>query len=199
MRRALSIAICLSLGCAGGIHRQAGTCSPSGDSKDPEVHLKLGKCWESAGNLNLALSEYRKVLSLSPHNVEAREKLALGYLHNGEDIFAAREFLLLLNDDPDNTTALFKLGTIFYRQGKEEMAISSFSRVLEIDPGYSKAYYNLGAIYVNRNDREEAEKNFKIYMMQVPNSREEEAIKKWMETNETHGHQRPGQEGLQIQ
>lgn len=199
MRKALSIAICLSLGCAGGIHRQAGPCSQSSDSKDPEVHLKLGKCWEGAGNLNLALSEYRKVLSLSPHNVEAREKLALGYLQNGEDVFAAREFLLLLNDDPKNLTALFKLGTIFYRQGKEEMAISTFSRVLEIDPGYSKAYYNLGAIHANRNEREEAEKYFRTYMIQVPNSHEEEAIKKWMERDEPHGHQRPGQEGLQIQ
>lgn len=201
MARLILIAVFL-LGtfCAGGLREAGDPCGPESDSRDPGVHLALGRCWEGAGHLDRALSEYRRTVSLSPHEGEARERLALGYLQKGEDLFAAREFLLLLDDEPDNLTALYKLGGIFYRIGKEDLAISSFSRVVEIDPKYSRAYYNLGAIYANRGEKDKAERYFTIYMTQVPDSGEEKGIRSWIHRHDPQGPHRPdGKDSLPLQ
>ncbi len=178
------LAVILLVACSGHVSGRRGTCGPVGDDAGARDHLEMGRCWEGAGHDDRALPEYRKAVSLSPHDTEARLDLALGYIRTGEDLFAARELLLLLDDDPDNVTALYKLGGIFYRIGKMDLAITSFSRVLEIDPGNSRARYNLGAIYANRGDRKKAEEYFRAYLDAAPGSAENDAVRRWLNEND---------------
>src|SRR4030095_12088313 len=107
--------------------------SVEADPENLEVHRDLGDALAPRGNLDEAITSYRKVIGA----LGERGKL-------DEAIASSREARVF---KPRNLAAYayFKIGTIFYRQKKMPEAIAASHRALELDhDNMTSAYHNIG-------------------------------------------------------
>jgi len=105
---------------------------------------------ESQGNLDLALAEYRQVLSLDPgrrgiHYRLGRVLLLHPHAAPGE---ALREFEAELQLDATNANAAYEIGEICRKSGQLEKAQEFFSKALEYYPDFEEAQLGLGGVLI---------------------------------------------------
>lgn len=92
---------------------------------------------------------------------DARSKLGVAYLNNGQLNEAFIEFQKAIQLDPAHKESLNYLGYINTRYKKYEKAISYYERAISADPDYSEALNNLGVTYAELGNWDEAIEYFK--------------------------------------
>ncbi len=115
-------------------------------------HLASGESYESQGQYNLAIFDYRKVLELDPsrpglHYRIGRAILTQSLKENARADGAgdaAKEFEAELQLDPTNGNAAYELAEILRRLEKYEQAESLFTAAINCDPQFGEAEIGLG-------------------------------------------------------
>jgi tetratricopeptide (TPR) repeat protein len=104
------------------------------------------EAFESQGNWDKALAEYRKILEQEPklHGIHYRLGRILLSKSPPETENAKAEFEAELKVDPDDAPAEFLLGEIARQAGEWDEAIGHFSRASKLDEGFQEAYLALG-------------------------------------------------------
>lgn len=130
-------------------------------SLDPdlaEAHLARGRLlWTPANHFphDKAIQEYRHALALNPNLDEARNQLALVYVHVGLFDEALQELEKAVAVNPSNTLARFRVGEAFLFQGKYEQALTVFHSVpREVNPALVGYQTSIALLHLGR--REEA-------------------------------------------
>jgi tetratricopeptide (TPR) repeat protein len=129
-----------------------------GDS--PEIHMKFGSAYGTAGYPNQSIEEFKKVIAKNDKYPGAHYSLGAAYLVGLSDAIypeAAEEFRKELELNPFDYNSHFNLGYIELSQHKLPEAQADLSRATELDPKNPDAYVSLGQLYNELNRPSDAE------------------------------------------
>jgi tetratricopeptide (TPR) repeat protein len=126
-------------------------------------HQASAEAWESQGSYDLAISEYRQVLSLEQrrpgiHYRLGRVLLARATQSSSQDDSAAalKEFADELELDPTNANAAYELGEAHRNVGEMEEAKKFFELALKYYPDFGQANLGLAAVFLKEGNAERA-------------------------------------------
>lgn len=126
-----------------------------------EIHGNLGYLYESVGNPELAVSEYRNALEIDPGYGDALNNL--GYLlarrveTRAEAVELCRRAVF---QDPDNPSYRDSYGYVLLVAGDVSEAFVQFERALFYNKETASPYYHLGLIYYQKGELEKARQQF---------------------------------------
>jgi tetratricopeptide (TPR) repeat protein len=117
-------------------------------------HQAAGEAYESAGNFDLAISEYRQVLAQDParHGIHYRiGRVFLSRARSGDSTSqnqALKEFEQELALDPTNANASYEAAEIYRKSGQLEKALDLFTKAVEYYPDFEEAQLGLGGVLI---------------------------------------------------
>lgn len=122
------------------------------DDKNPLAHLYLAEAYYFNNNLEMAMVEYKQVMSTgrfsnSPTEKVIRKRLAEIYMKFGQLEEAQKEFVVLSKLEPHNTDYLYQIGSIFYQRGMREPAMAYLDRAQKAGKATPELFYLIGKIY----------------------------------------------------
>lgn len=109
-----------------------------------------GEAYESDGQYDRAVAEYREALARNPRQRGVRYRLGRALLRAGASPdavdLAMAEFETELRTDPTNANAAYELGEIYRQEGDLEKARDLFAQAVEAYPGFEQAQIALGGV-----------------------------------------------------
>ena len=102
--------------------------------------------YRDAGQLDRAVSVYRKALEVLPENPDALSDLAATHAMRGNLSDAERLYRRALDRDSLQPKVLVNLGLVFEQSGRQSEAIAAYESAVRINPRESLAQANLGNI-----------------------------------------------------
>ncbi len=121
-----------------------------------EAYLVLGDAYRLQGDLDAALAQYQKVVTLNEDNEFAaiNPNLETAYYEIGEihlgrgELEQARDaFLAALKIERTDADALLGLGITYQRLGEHEKALDTFHRAVRLVPKFPEVYEAMRASY----------------------------------------------------
>ena len=140
--------------------------------KDPEPHLSAALLHERQKEFSAAEAEYKQVLMLDPHTMEAAIGLTNLYMKSG--LLGEAEPLLrrLAAERPDDAGIHLQLGRVLAAQGKKEDAITEIQTSLKLAPADSDAQRDLADLLVQSKKLPDAEQVYRDLIKAHPNDAE---------------------------
>ena len=116
---------------------------------DPNLRTLYALALMTAGDLPKAEAAYRKVIEMSPDNIDAYGRLAAIYFSQNRLDEAKKSYEDVLARQPKSVAALTMLGTVLAQQNKAAEARTYFERAIQIDPRTPVAANDLAWDYAN--------------------------------------------------
>lgn len=121
-----------------------------------------GRSFEELGDVEKAVKDFEKVVSLDENHIQANISLAVNEYFRTKDYSKTIVFLNnALDKDNSNTMALTLRGKAKQRLGDFDAAMKDYNAAISIDPDFANAYFARGSIYVMQNRRNQACVDFK--------------------------------------
>lgn len=128
----------------------SGACSKTvSDAQQASVVLAAGLKAHTAGRLEEAAADYRRVLVYDPRNKFAYYNLGVIEQAQGDGGSAESNYRIALTIDQDFVPALFNLAILQTTHGGGRESIDLYRHVIELDPNYPAAHLNLGFLLVD--------------------------------------------------
>jgi tetratricopeptide (TPR) repeat protein len=127
--------------------RQACERAVSLDAKLAAGHICLGSLYNSTGEYEKAVPEFRTAAEREPTSDDAYRGLAWGYEQSGQFQAAEQTYEKAIKLRPSYWRNYINLGTFYYRRGNYQEAVPMFRRVTELTPDNRWGYTNLGVVY----------------------------------------------------
>ena len=130
----------------------------------PEVSVfpnVLGACYAEEGQLNLAVLQYRRALTIKPDYTEAYSNLGIAYVALGKDEDALDCYRNLVKFRERDSEGHNKLGSVLTRLGRFDTALKSFQRSILLNPTHAYAHGNLARVLQGLGRHEGAVDSFK--------------------------------------
>jgi Flp pilus assembly protein TadD len=133
------------------------TAAVPGDAKS---HLDLGRSLLNKGQLNNAIAELSKAVSLDEKLAEAHSLLGVAFQFKGMPDWAKREFELALKLDKDNAQIMNNYGYLLYLTGDYNEALERLSKASKLAPNDARILNNLAMAQTQMGKYDDAYKNF---------------------------------------
>ena len=133
------------------------------------IHAFLGDAYHREGELDVAISKFKKSLDLDPSNLYSLNNLAATLAEQGnlkEGLSYAQKLSRL---QPDYTPGLITMGNILEETGKLDQAQIYYEQVLERDSDSFENYLNLANILYRNGNLEDALPHYKKVITLNPN------------------------------
>ena len=115
--------------------------------RNPVVQVAVGRLFEAQGNLDQAVSAYRRALEADPGYVPARAALIQTQVRRGELDSAQTEAQKLVAEAPQSEDAHLQLGRILLRKADYAGACTALDRAVALAPGSGEAFALQGTAY----------------------------------------------------
>ncbi len=138
------------------------------DPEMPEALYNIGVAHENLGQMDRALTFYKKAVELQTSSAEPYQALATIYTANQQWPEAMAMLLEAEKLQPDDVATLFDLGAVAMIAGDIPTAQRAFQRVVELDDAHALGHYQLGMVYVNQGKSEEAVAHMEKYLELEP-------------------------------
>jgi tetratricopeptide (TPR) repeat protein len=117
------------------------------------LHLAAGEAYESQGQIDSAVREYKEVLTIDPYRTGIHFRLGRVLLVRaptdaGVEAGALKEFELELQLDSTNANAAYEIGELHRKYGQLERADEFFTRAVTAYPDFEEALVGLGRTLV---------------------------------------------------
>ena len=122
----------------------------------PHAHNNLGNTYLKRGNLNEAITEYKKVILLKPMDALAHNNLGAAYLRKGNLDAAIAEFKKAITLNPKDALAHNNLGNTYLRKGQLNAATTEYKKAITLNPKDALAHNNLGNAYLRKGNLDAA-------------------------------------------
>lgn len=120
------------------------------------TRFNFARTLQSAGRVDEAMTEYRRVLELDPNHAGSHTNLGVLAAERGERSLALRHFQSAAASAPGAARGHVNLGVELMAQQRPEEAIASFRRAVALDPLDAGARFNLGTALAAAGRSEEA-------------------------------------------
>ena len=118
------------------------TTTPADESTMAD-HLRKGREYLQAGQLNEAIAALTLAASIDPKSAEAQTLLGVAYDRKGLGARAREAFETALHAPDDQAMHLNNLGFLLYRQGDFDGSIKYLKRATKLDPTNARIWDNL--------------------------------------------------------
>jgi tetratricopeptide (TPR) repeat protein len=122
----------------------------------PDVHVGLGRLYESQNKAADAQAQYEKALAIAPSDLTAMVSLARLHDRQGNSAKAVELYQKALKTHPKSALAHNDLGLCFARQKQWQRATESLNKAVELQPGNPKYRNNLATVMVELGRTDEA-------------------------------------------
>ncbi len=122
-----------------------------------EAYYFLGLCYYNRGELEIALSQFRKILDNVPNSRQARLMTGTILLAQKRLDDAVTEIQKVLQKDDNDAVAHNLLGNVYMAKGMFEDGMREFNKATKIDPKIVDAYLKKGYFYFSRGKNAEGE------------------------------------------
>jgi Flp pilus assembly protein TadD len=124
--------------------------------ENTEIHRGLARVFARLGDVGACALAWRKVVTLSPRDMEAQGALgvALSMLGRHEEAIEILEVVALI--EPNTAEHISNLGVAHYRSGRLVDAEKFFEMALELEPNEAAGWSNLGAMLTDLGRFDEA-------------------------------------------
>jgi len=122
-----------------------------------EAYHFIGLCYYNRGELESALSQFRKILDNVPDSRQARLMTGIILLAQKRVDDAVTEIQRLLQKDDRDAAAHNLLGNAYMAKGMFEDGMREFTKATKIDPKIVEAYLKKGYFYFSRGKNAEGE------------------------------------------
>ncbi len=131
------------------------------DDKNPLAHLYLAEAYYFNNNFEMAMVEYKQVMSSGRFSNTATEKvirkrLAEIYLKFGQLEEAQKEFVVLSKLEAHNSEYLYQIGNLFYQRGMREQALAYLDKSFKSGKSSAELFFLMGKIYYEMTRTNEA-------------------------------------------
>ncbi len=123
------------------------------DSGSGSGDYQFGRIAETRGDINEAISFYKRALQKDPALLAALQALVSVSLSGGrsnEAIEASQQFIA---DNPDQSGARLLLASAYLQAGRASAAEQEFKQLIADEPALPQAYVNLAAVYDDDSDQ----------------------------------------------
>jgi tetratricopeptide (TPR) repeat protein len=117
------------------------------DSHDYELFSNRGNCYFDLNKSELAISDYRKSLSIKPDFVAALDNLGAQYAKLGKYDSALKYANMAISIKPDYKPAYSNRALTYMKLNRNEEAIKDWKKFLEFDPDAADVYNTIGSCY----------------------------------------------------
>ncbi len=138
------------------------------DSQNPRWPYLYAVYAEETGDLEAAIANYRKALSIQPTYTAAYARIGRVFLDAGMLREAEAAFDVVLNQDPDAAAGLAGMGEVAAGNGEFERAVGLYRRALDNQPEATQVHYQLGLAYRELGRRDEAKAELDKAGQRVP-------------------------------
>lgn len=155
------------------LEEKAFTATEKALSLDPNsavAYLARGRLlWTPAKHFNheSAIRDYRHALALNPDLDEARNQLAIVYVHIGAFDEALKESQQAITINPSNSLLQFRIGEVFLFQCKYDQALTALRNV-PIDANRAMVGHQIVWALFNLGKKEEASANLEQFLKDYP-------------------------------
>src|SRR5262249_11237686 len=123
---------------------------------NPGIYLNRGNALRDAGEIDAAITDYRKALGIAPQYVGAHHNLGVAFLEGkGQPDEAIKEFQEVLRINQDDAMARTHLGMALQAKGQVDEATAAHREALRLKQDYALAHCNLGQALYSRGLRAE--------------------------------------------
>jgi tetratricopeptide (TPR) repeat protein len=122
-----------------------------------QSYYRLGIIHEDKGQLDAAVANYRKALSMDPEIAAAHVNLGILLSRTGSYDQAKTELLHAVRLKDDYAKAYYNLGLVYAEQAVSDSALKMMDRAIELRPDYELAVLGKGAIHFEMARFDEAE------------------------------------------
>jgi serine/threonine protein kinase/Flp pilus assembly protein TadD len=112
------------------------------------VHITMGQVYRETGDLDRALSEFRKALDEDPSAIDAAYLLGGIYEAQGKLTQAEEALESVVNRRPGYWSGYGGLGAFYYRHGEFAKAAAQFQAMIDLQPDNPMGYHDLGGVYI---------------------------------------------------
>jgi tetratricopeptide (TPR) repeat protein len=112
------------------------------------VHIALGRIYQQTGQLDKALSEYRRALDEDPSAIDAEYLIGGIYEDQGKLPEAEEAFTSVVKRRPGYWVGYSGLGAFYYGHGEFAKAAEQFQAMIDLQPDNSMGYHMLGGAYI---------------------------------------------------
>ncbi len=116
-----------------------------------------------------AVENYRRVIELAPHWVEAHINLGVALYQLGRGGEARAAFQAAVRLEPENGISRYNLGCVLEEQGEIGLAIEHLRSAARIIPTHPDVHFNLALAYEKRGQRRHAREQWMLYLRYAPN------------------------------
>jgi serine/threonine protein kinase/tetratricopeptide (TPR) repeat protein len=116
----------------------------------------LGIIYQQTGQLDLALTEYRKALEIDPKMIEASLRIAEIFVSRAQFSEAEQQCRTAIAERPGYSKSYIHLGNVYYQQGNFEAARAQFQTAIAITPDNPVGYQDLALVYMAAHNYEQA-------------------------------------------
>jgi choline-sulfatase len=144
---------------------------PLADRKDTDLLNAYGIALADCGDLQGALQQFQRVLSIDAENARAYQNLGIVALRARQPARARQYLERALSIDARLPLALNALGVVEAQSGNFNAAIDDWSRAVAIDPNLLDALYNLGLIAAREGRNDIARKALTDYLARASSAK----------------------------
>lgn len=130
----------------------------------------LGLCYYNRGELEIALSQFRKILDYAPDSRQARLMTGSILLAQKRLDDAISEIQKVLQKDDRDALAHNMLGNAYMAKGMYEEGMREYNRATKIDPKIVDAYLKKGYFYFSRGKNAEGESELVTAVQAAPDA-----------------------------
>lgn len=123
---------------------------------DAEIHIALGKAYESANMNTEAIHAFTEAAAHDPRSVSAHIHLGLACYRASRYHEAIKALTAAADLDASLVEVHAKLGTVYIITGDYQLAIDSLKKALSASPGEPSLHFNLGLAYYLKGDKNDA-------------------------------------------
>lgn len=170
MKKAFVLLACLLVGCAA----QSNTKGPYGDVGNQrdraKIHAELGSGYFQENQMEVALEEFTKSITIDPNYSSGFNGLAMTYAAIKEDGRAEESFKKALALDPKSSEAHNNFGSFLCSRNRIDESIVHFQEAAK-NPLYTTpfiAYTNAGYCSLRKADLDGAERFFSLALQYQP-------------------------------
>lgn len=126
----------------------------------PQNHNNLGDYYGRQGDLEKAVSEFKKAIELKPGYADAYHNLANTYQQISKTELAIENYKKAVEFNPLLWQSFQNLAGIYFEQEKFELAQENMQKAIKASPENANLYLNSGIIYLKLDNQEQAQKQF---------------------------------------